>query len=44
MCRVWEAKNCIVNKRSLPKQGQSGGGFSGAQNTLYFNLWRRFHR
>ena len=34
MCRVWEAKHCIVNKRSLPKQGQSGGGFSGAQNTL----------
>lgn len=34
MCRVWEAKNCVVNKRSLPKQGQSGGGFSGANNTL----------
>eukprot|EP00040_Diaphanoeca_grandis_P024415 m.134137 g.134137 ORF g.134137 m.134137 type:complete len:1210 (+) comp29722_c0_seq1:135-3764(+) len=34
MCRVWEAKHCIVNKRSLPKQGQTGGGFSGARNTL----------
>eukprot|EP00038_Savillea_parva_P007620 m.171436 g.171436 ORF g.171436 m.171436 type:complete len:1201 (-) comp13373_c0_seq1:92-3694(-) len=34
MCRVWEAKMCIVNKRSLPKQGAGGGGFSGARNTL----------
>lgn len=34
MCRVWEAKTCIVNKRSLPKKGRAGGGFSGAQNTL----------
>mmetsp|Transcript_26214 Transcript_26214/g.68857 ORF Transcript_26214/g.68857 Transcript_26214/m.68857 type:complete len:1186 (+) Transcript_26214:139-3696(+) len=34
MCKVWEAKHCIVNKRSLPKKGQSGGGFSGARNTL----------
>lgn len=29
MCRVWEAKACIVNKRSL-----GGGGFAGATNTL----------
>ena len=34
MRKVWEAKRCIVNKRSLPKQGAAGGGFSGAQNTL----------
>jgi hypothetical protein len=30
MCRVWEAKTCIVNKRSLG----AASGFSGAQNTL----------
>ena len=30
MCRVWDAKVCIVNKRSLG----SASGFSGAQNIL----------
>jgi NAD(P) transhydrogenase alpha subunit len=30
MCRVWDAKTCIVNKRSL----NSSSGFSGAVNTL----------
>jgi NAD(P) transhydrogenase len=30
MCRVWDAKTCIVNKRSMGK----ATGFSGAQNML----------
>lgn len=30
MCRVWDAKICVVNKRSLG----SASGFSGAQNLL----------
>ena len=30
MCRVWDAKICVVNKRSLG----AGTGFSGAQNIL----------
>ena len=30
MCRVWDAKICVVNKRSLG----SASGFSGAQNIL----------